>query len=60
MTKKIKVTQIKSSIGHVKSIKGTLLGLGLRKINDSKVLNDTSCTRGMVNKVKHLIIFEEA
>lgn len=59
MSKKVKVTQIKSSIGKVKEIRGTLTGLGLRKINSSKILEKTPCVMGMINKVKHLVIFEE-
>ena len=57
--KKIKVTLRKSSIGYEKSQKRTLTGLGLGKINSSKVLLDTPEIRGMVNKVCHLGEVEE-
>ncbi len=57
--KKIKVTLRKSSIGYEKSQKRTLTGLGLGKINSSKVLLDTPEIRGMVNKVCHLVEVEE-
>ena len=49
------VTQKKSPIGRQSDQKKTLIGLGLNKIGRSKVLNDTSCVRGMINKVKHLV-----
>ena len=49
------VTQKKSPIGRQSDQKKTLIGLGLNKIGRSKVLNDTSSIRGMINKVKHLV-----
>jgi len=57
---KLKVTQVKSPIGRVQSQKATLIGLGLNKINRSKVLEDTPSVRGMINSVKHLVTVEEA
>ena len=54
----IKVKQIKSAIGRKKDQKETLIGLGLNKINRIKVLEDTPSIRGMLNKVKHLVEFE--
>ena len=58
-TKQIKVTQLRSPIGRQKYQRSTLIGLGLNKINRSKVLEDTASVRGMVNKVLHLIKVEE-
>ncbi len=57
--KQIKVTLKKSGIGYTERQKKTLLGLGLRKINNPKVLNDTPAIRGMVNKVSHLVVVED-
>ena len=51
----IKVTLWKSHSGSNERQLGTLVGLGLRKIGDTKVLKDTPSIRGMVFKVKHLI-----
>ena len=51
----IKVKQIASGCGHLKSQIATLKGLGLGKLNKEKVLLDTPETRGMVNKVSHLV-----
>ncbi len=57
--KKIRIKQIKSSIGRVKSQKRTLIGLGLNKIGKNVELDDTPSIRGMINKVKHLIEIKE-
>jgi large subunit ribosomal protein L30 len=58
-TKQIKVTLKKSGIGYTERQKKTLLGLGLRKMNNPRVLNDTPAIRGMVNKVSHLVVVED-
>ena len=56
--KKIKVTQIGSPIGRIDEQQGTLIGLGLNKRHRSKVLEDTPSVRGMVERVKHLVVVE--
>lgn len=56
---KIKVTQIKSLIGRKKNHRLSIKGLGLRKIGDSKVLEDTPSVRGMVSQVDYLLNVEE-
>ena len=55
---KIKVTLVKSTIGQVDSVKGTIAALGLKKIRSSKELEDTPAIKGMVAKVKHLVKVE--
>jgi large subunit ribosomal protein L30 len=57
---KIKVTQLKSSIKRPQNQKRTLEALGLRKIGQEVVHNDTATILGMINKVKHLVSTEEA
>lgn len=52
----IKVKQIKSRIGAPKDQKRTLDTLGLRKINQVVEVDDTPSTRGMVQKLHHLVI----
>jgi large subunit ribosomal protein L30 len=52
---KIKVTQRKSAIGRSQRQRDTLRGLGLRKLNQSRILDDTPSVRGMINKVNHLV-----
>ena len=55
---KIKVTLVRSTIGQVDSIKGTIKALGLKKIRSSKELDDTPAIQGMIAKVKHLVKVE--
>ena len=57
--KTVKVTQVKSSIGHTKDQIATLKGLGLNKVGRTSELEDTSAVRGMIRKVAHLVKVEE-
>jgi large subunit ribosomal protein L30 len=59
MAKKIKITQIKSTIDRIKNQKLVIEALGLRKLHSSVIKNDTPQIRGMINKVLHLVKFEE-
>ena len=54
-SKMIKVKQIGSPIRRHHSQRETLIGLGLNKIGRIKELPDTPETRGMINKVHHLV-----
>jgi len=56
----VKVTQVGSPIGRQKYQRETLKGLGLNKMHKTRELEDTPSVRGMINKVKHLILVEEA
>jgi len=58
-TKKLRITQVRSQIGNQQQHKKVLAGLGLGRIGRSVVRIDDPCTRGMVNKVTHLISVEE-
>ncbi|MBD0253172.1 MAG: 50S ribosomal protein L30 [Rubrobacter sp.] len=55
----LKVTQIRSVIGSKKGHKRTVRALGLKRIRDSRVHQDTPQIRGMVQKVQHLVRAEE-
>ncbi len=57
---KIKVTLIGSPIGTVQSHRASVRGLGLKRMNQSRVLEDTPAVRGMINKVNYLVKFEVA
>lgn len=59
MTKKLNVTQVKSTIDRPKKQKLTIEALGLGKLNNSVIHNDTPQIRGMINKVSHLLKVEE-
>jgi large subunit ribosomal protein L30 len=56
---KLKITQVKSSIGSTKRQKLTLAALGLKKLNTPIVHEATPQIVGMVNKMRHLISVEE-
>ncbi|MEC8075492.1 MAG: 50S ribosomal protein L30 [Pseudomonadota bacterium] len=58
--KTVKVTLKKSLNGRLKSHKACVAGLGLRKIRQSRVLEDTPAVRGMINKVAYMVDVEEA
>jgi len=53
--KKLKVKLIKSLIGQTKKAKGTVKGLGLKRLNSETTLEDTASVRGMINKISHLV-----
>lgn len=57
--KSLKITQIKSKYGRLKSHQCCLKGLGLRKINHSVIVVDTPEVRGMINKISYLLMVEE-
>ncbi len=56
---KLKITQVKSSIGSTKRQKLTLEALGLKKLNNPVIHEATPQIVGMVNKMRHLISVEE-
>ncbi len=58
MTNRVKVTQIKSSVGRLKNHKACIKGLGLRKIGHTVELEDTPSVRGMINKVIYMLKVE--
>jgi large subunit ribosomal protein L30 len=59
--KTVTVRQIGSPIGRPVDQRGTLIGLGLNKMNRTNTLEDTPSVRGMINKLPHLVeIVEEA
>lgn len=56
---KVKVTQIRSVIGHPKSQKVTLKTLGIRKLNHSVEVELNPRTEGMIEAVKHLVRIDQ-
>lgn len=58
MSQKLKITQVRSIIDRPKDQKATIKALGLGRPNYFVLHNDTPQIRGMVNKVKHLVVFE--
>jgi len=57
--KQIKVTLIRSVIGTREDHRATVRGLGLRRLNSSRVLIDTPEVRGMIRKVDYLVTVSE-
>jgi large subunit ribosomal protein L30 len=55
----LKVTQVRSVVGSKQGHKRTVRALGLKRIRDSRVHQDTPQIRGMVHKVQHLVQAEE-
>lgn len=53
--KTLQVTLVKSPIGTNKEHRACLAGLGLKKIRQTRVLEDTPAVRGMINKVAFLV-----
>lgn len=60
MAKQLKVTMTRSMIGQTKRKRSTLRGLGLKRIGDTVVRQDTPEVRGMVQSISHLVVWEEA
>lgn len=59
MAKEIKVKLVKSTIGQKPSHRKNVEALGLKKIGQVVVKNDTPQIRGMIAKVAHLVEVEE-
>jgi large subunit ribosomal protein L30 len=59
MAARLKVTQIKSKISEKQNQRDTLRSLGLKRIGDVVVREDTSQNRGYVRTVAHLVKVEE-
>jgi large subunit ribosomal protein L30 len=59
MAERLKVTQIKSEIGGKPNQRETLRTLGLKRIGDIVVKEDSLSVRGLVRTVAHLVKVEE-
>ena len=57
--KKLKITLVKSPIAAIPKQRATVQALGLRKIRQSVDLPDNGATRGMIQRVNHLVKVEE-
>ena len=56
---KVRVTQTGSGFGRKPGQRETLIGLGLKKIRQTRELEATPEVRGMLRKVAHLVKVEE-
>jgi large subunit ribosomal protein L30 len=57
-TKKIRVKLVRSPIGCKQSHRSTVLGLGLRRMNQVVEVLDTPEVRGMIDTVRYLVRVE--
>jgi large subunit ribosomal protein L30 len=58
--KQIKVTLVRSPIGFQPRHRETVRGLGLKRMHQTVVLEDTPSVRGMVNRIDYMVRVEEA
>jgi large subunit ribosomal protein L30 len=56
---KVKITQVRSSIGKPKRQKDTIAALGIKKLNHSVEKEMTPQLKGMISKIQHLVVVEE-
>lgn len=56
---KLKITQIKSTIGYRQKTRLIMEALGLGKMHKTVILPDNPAIRGMIDKVPHLLKVEE-
>ncbi|UOQ49439.1 50S ribosomal protein L30 [Gracilibacillus caseinilyticus] len=59
MSNKLEITLKRSVIGRSEVQKATVQTLGLKKIHQSVVREDTPVVRGMITKVSHLVDVKE-
>jgi ribosomal protein L30 len=57
--KMLRVTQVRSAIGGTRRQRESLRGLGLKRIGASTIVRDTPATRGLIQRVQHLVALEE-
>jgi large subunit ribosomal protein L30 len=55
----LKVTWVRSTIGHTAAARGTIRALGLHRLNQTVEVADTPANRGMLRRVAFLLAVEE-
>ena len=56
--KRLKVTQVRSTIGYNKKQRDVIRSLGLRRIRHTIEVPDTPEVRGIIHKIRHLVTVE--
>ena len=56
---KVKITQIKSKNGATQRQIANLVSLGIHRLHQTVEVELTPVTKGMIEKVNHLVIVEE-
>lgn len=57
---RLRVTLVRSVHGRLAAHKACVRGLGLRRLHQTVEVEDTACTRGMIDKVAYMLRVEEA
>lgn len=57
--KQLSITQVRSVIGRPQNQRDTVRSLGLKRIRHTVVQPDRPEIRGMLNKIPHLVVWEE-
>jgi large subunit ribosomal protein L30 len=57
---RVRITQVRSQIGHSERHRGTLRALGLGKIGRTAEHEESPVVAGMLRKVRHLVRVEDA
>ena len=57
--KTLRVTWVRSTIGHKAGARGTIRALGLHRLNQTVQIADTPANRGMIRRVAFLLKVEE-
>lgn len=58
MPARLKITLHKSPIGYEQSQRETARSLGFKRLQQSVVQDDTAVIRGMIHKIRHLVVVE--
>ena len=58
-SKTLKVTWVRSTIGHKAAARGTIRALGLHRLNQTVEIADTPENRGMLRRVDFLLSVED-
>ena len=53
--KTVKIKLVRSFYGRLPTHRATIKGLGLRRMHQIVEIEDTPCTRGMINKVSYMV-----
>lgn len=59
MTKKLKVTLIRSTIRHPRVQKQTVEAMGFHRLHETRIVPDNPAMRGMINRISHLVRWEQ-
>ena len=58
--KKLKIILVKSPIGAIPKQRATVEAMGFKKLYQTVELPDNAATKGMIQRVNHLVKVEEA